>query len=237
MMKNQQYPSLVDFQDAMVVSLGAVEVIRQPLYDYAIYPTAGLGVLQFFVAQIGQGISASSGNGTNPKALSDTNMSQPGILPAPQAYWAQSLEVDFQPGSVSTANTFTIQDPSAHVAVAAAAVQAGANDKMNVLQSGALTFSIGTKPYYQEGPLYRYPTRPYVRLDTSISSNSATTAEEVKEYVSNTGQVLTFDPGLAIMTSLNFGVSITWPSVVATPSGFNGRLGVILDGFLFRAVQ
>lgn len=232
-----QYPTLDDFTQAMVVQEGAIEVIRQPIYDYQLYPTAGLTLIQFFQTQVGQGLSVSPGNANNAKTLNDTNMLLGGQLPAPQAYYAESIEINFDPGSVSTANTYTIQDPSAAVAAAAAAVQAGAHDVNAVYSTGALTFTIGMKPYYQEGPLYRFPSRQILRLDGATASNSATAVESIREKMSIDGDILKFDPGLAIMTSLNFGVTLTWPALVPTPSGFNGRLGVILDGWLYRAVQ
>lgn len=238
---NQRYPSLDDFANALVVKMGAIEIIRQPIYDYIVYPTAGLANLTFFQFPIGQGAgangSASPGNAGNAKTIADTNMQAQGAFPAPQAFWAQSIECDFQPGSSAAANTFAVQNPSNVAAAAAAAVQAGANDASTFYNSGSLTLAIGQKPYYQEGPLFRFPTRPILRLDVSVASNSATAVEVVKEKFSVDGELVTLDPGLGIMTSMNFGVTLAWPAVVATPSGFNGRVGIVLDGYLFRAVQ
>lgn len=238
---NQRYPSIDDFADALVVKMGAIEIIRQPYYDYQVYPTAGLAQLLFFQFPVGQGAgatgSAAPGNAGNAKTLADTNMQGAGAFPAPQAFWVQSIECDFQPGSSNVANTFAVQNPSNTVAAAAATVQAGANDVSTFYNSGALQLSIGQKPYYQEAPLFRFPTRPLLRLDVAVASNSATAVEVVKEKLSIDGPLVTLDPGLGIMTSMNFNVTLTWPAVVATPSGNNGRVGIVLDGYLFRAVQ
>ena len=236
---NQRYPSMRDFAKALVVKMGAVECIRQPLYDHVLYPTAGVAQLPFFQFPFGQGLSASPGNANNTKALTDTNLEggNAGMLPAPQAYWVESIELDFQPGSVATANTFTPQVPGNTVAAATAAVQAGAHDVNAFYSSGALNFTVGAKSYYQEGPLYRFPSRSSLRLYCSVASNSATAVECVKEKMNNDGEVVKLDPGIGIMTSMNFQVSLNWPAVVATPSGFNGRAGVYLSGWLYRPVQ
>lgn len=236
---NQRYPSLPDFAKALALKVGAVECIYQPFYDYNIYPTAGAASISFFQFPFGQGLSASQGNANNGKAYTDTNLEggNAGMLPAPQAFWVESIEVDFQPGSVSTANTFTPQTPGNTAAAAAATVQAGTHDCNAFYSGGALTFTVGAKPYYQEGPLFRFPTRPMLRLDTAVANNSATAVEAVKEKFSLDGDILKLDPGIGIMTSMNFNVTLTWPVAVATPSGFNGRAGVILGGWLFRPVQ
>ena len=234
---SQQYPTMQDFEKALALAQGAIEVIRQPLYDYNLYATAGVGNLQFFTFPQGQGLSVSPGNAGNAKQLTDTNLIVASQLPAPQAYWVASIEVDFEPGSSAAANTFAIQDPSAHVAQSTALVQAGENDKMNVLSSASLRLFIGQKVYYEEGPLYRFPPRTCDYLDVAIASNSVTTAEDLKALIWQEGDRVILDPGFAIMTSMNFGVTLAWPAVVNTPSGFNGRIGVILDGWQYRAVQ
>ena len=45
------------------------------------------------------------------------------------------------------------------------------------------------------------------------------------------------EPPVSLFSGQNFTVSLNWPAVVATPSGFNARLGVILDGYQFRNSQ
>ncbi|MGH6795931.1 MAG: hypothetical protein ACREDH_12240 [Methylocella sp.] len=233
----QSFPSLSDFKSYMTVQYGSVEVIKQSLYDTVIYPTAGLAQMLFFQNPIGQGLSASPGNAGLPKALSDTDLQLPGQLPAPQAFWVDSIEVDFQPGSSAAANTFALQIPGAFAAVAIATLQAGAHDVNAFYSTGALQFTIGTKPYLQEAALLRFPPKARFEYDVAVASNSATTAEVVKEKLKAGGRPYNLTPGLPIMTSMNFNVSLLWPVIVPTPSGFNGAVRVILDGWLFRAVQ
>lgn len=235
------FPNMEQFRAHMVNQLGAVEVVRQSLYDFQLYPTAGQAQLTFFALPQGQGLSASPGNANAVKQLSDTNMQGAGQLPAPQGFWIQSIEVDFQAGSVNTANTFTPQTAASSAAAPAAGtgiVQVGAvNDVNAVIGSGALVLTIGQKPYLQEAPLFRFPTKARREIDAAFAGNSATTANFGAATMRASGRPYVLEPGLSLMTSQNFSVTLNWPVVVATPSGFNGRIGVILDGWLFRAVQ
>lgn len=237
-MLNQQFPNLENFADHIVAVLGKVEVIRQPLYDYVLYPTAGSAQpFIFFGVPQGQGLSSSSGNAANPKGLADTNMQNAGLLPKPQAFWCEGIEFDFQPGSSAAANTYAIQIPAASVAAAAATVQAGENDVSNVLSGGVLTLTVSNKNYYQEGPLFRFPPATGFSLDTSVASNSATATALVKAKLKAEGEPCRLDPGLAIMETQAFQVTVQFPAAIATPSGFNARMGVTLPGWLFRPVQ
>ena len=233
----QNFPDLRAMAKSVAMSLDAVEVIRQPLYDYVVYPTAGVLFQQFFINPQGAGLSASQGFAGNGKALSDTNMQIGGQLASPQAFFCDGIEVDVQPGSVATANTFTPTITSAIVAANAAVNQAGAHDVNAVYTTGALTFNIGGKAYYTEGPLYQFPPRYSLTLDVGLASNSATAVEVLKEKLNVDGETMKLDPGVGIGTSMNFNVAINWPALVPTPSGFNARLGVVLSGWLFRAVQ
>lgn len=239
----QRYPGLQQFADNLTAALGKVEVIRQPIYDFILYPTAGSAApLQFFTIPIGQGISSSSGNVANPKGLTDTNMQLAGQLAAPQAFWCDGIEVDVQPGSSGAANTFVLQPPSSFLAVQTAGQQAGAQDVHAITGGGVLDFRISNKNYYQEGPLYRFPTRAARALESSIGAASlggagTNTGTKTYENMRVVGDPVRLDPGFGIMSSQAFGVSITYPVAIATPSGFNARIGVILNGWTFRPVQ
>lgn len=237
----QNFPSLNDFKEYMVNKLGEMEVIRQSLYDTLVYPTAGAANLLFFQNPIGQGLSASPGNAGNAKHLADTNMNNPGSLPAPQAFWIQSIELDFQPGSSNAANTFAQQIPGALVATDVVTAQAGAHDVNAFYTNGALSLVVGTKPYLNEAPLLRFPPKARFEMDAALSggAGAAATLERlhVKEKLRAGGRPYNMEPGIPLMTSQNFNVQLTWPVAVATPSGFNGSVRCILDGWLFRSVQ
>jgi len=234
---NQTYPDLQSFKNAIVAQPGSVEVIKQSLYDTVIYPTAGSVNIRFFQTQLGAGVSAVPGAAGGVKTLQDTNMTQAGQLPAPQAFWIQSIEVDVQPGSTATANQYALQLPKAQVAAAAAAVQAGAHDVNAIYSTGALTLTIGQKPYLRESPLLRFPPKARFELNAASASNSATAVESIVEKLRAGGRPYTLNPGLGLMSSMNFDVTLSWPVIVPTPSGFNARVMVKLDGWTFRAVQ
>jgi hypothetical protein len=236
-MKPQTYPSLQEMAANLAVDMGSIEVVKWELYDYLLYPTAGQARLGFFLNGIGQGLSTSPGNAGLPKAITDTNLTGAGVLPAPQAFWTEEIEVMCDPGAVSTANTFTVQIPAQFAAAAAIGVQAGSLDVNAILTTGALQFTISQKPYYQCAPLHRAPGLVRMQLDAALGQSSATVGEIVKEKAYATGSPLILDPGVGIMTAQNFGVDMFWPVAIATPSGFNARIGVVLSGWLFRGVQ
>lgn len=237
----QNFPDLNSFKTyAVGQNLGKDwEVIKQSLYDTAIYPQAGVVALNFFASAINGANSAQPGNATNPKTVRDTNMTQAGILPSPQMFFCSSVEVDAQPGSVTTANTFTLLAPFGSAAAPAAAtgiVQGiGVNDVNIILSTGSLKFTIMSKPYLEEAPLLRFPPKCRFELDGSISTNSATTAEAGAFKMKAGGRPYQLDPGLGIFSMQNFSVALGWDTVQATTN--NAQIRVILDGWLFRAVQ
>lgn len=237
----QNFPSREEFKAYMVTKLGEIEVLRQSLYDTLLYPTAGQAQLLFFQNPIGQGLSASPGNAGNAKQLSDTNMTQPGTLPAPQGFWVQSIEVVFKPGSSAAANTYALRTPGNLVATDVATAQAGAHDVNAFYMAGSLRFTVLTKPYLEEAPLLRFPpkARPEYTAALAGGAGAAATLERVhvNEVLVAGGRPYNLEPGIPLMTSGNFNVTLLWPVAVVTPSGFNGSAQVILDGWLFRGVQ
>ena len=234
------FPTLNDFARNEVGIKGKVELIWQPLFDWNIYPTAGIATLPFFSTPIGQGQSSQPAAAAAAKNASDTNLQQAGMLPSPQAFWVDGLEVCVDPGGSATANLYTVAVPTIFLAVAAAASNVIANDFARISKSGLLTFSIMQKNYYQESPINRFPQRSAIRADAAYGDNSATTGSLSTTLPRAEGVGVRFDPGLGIATNTNFSVVMTWPALVTTTapgSGFNARIGVFLNGWLFRAAQ
>ncbi len=237
----QKYPDMADFVNNQVGIQGKLEVIRQPLVDRILYPTAGIvGDMTFFATPQGAGQSTESGTaaGTT-KSAADTNMTQNGQLPAPQAFWVDGLEFSVNPGSVATANTYVTQLPTLFNATAAAAVQSGINDQNIILNSGAVSFSIGQKDYFNLSPLDQFPAAAYKRLDASLSiaGTNAQPAAYGAEFMYIGGEPRFFEPGFGIPTGMNFAVKVRWAALQATGSGFNARIQCQLKGWLFRAAQ
>lgn len=233
---SQQFPTIDKFRDYMVNQLGSIEVVAWSLYDTMLYPLAGVANLNFFQTQQGQGLSAQPGNANAAKSQADTNMELSGQLPSPQGFWIDSVEVYVEPGSSAVANTFALQIPSAIAAAAAATVQAGEHDVFSIYSTGALILTIGSKPYLREAPLLRFPPQRRKEFSAALTSNSATAVLGVKARAVADGRPYFTVPGLPIMTSQNFGVSLQWPAVVATQTN-NAQIKVALQGWLFRAVQ
>lgn len=239
----QNFPDLNSFAANIAAVLGKIEVIKQPLYDRILYPTAGIGALTFFSTPQGSGQSTESGVGANvAKSLADTNMTQQGQLPSPQAFWVDNIQVIVDPGSVAMANTFTTLSPVIFNATAAATVQAGITDVNTILNSGTLQLTVGQKPYFQLSPLAALPPQYRKRIDASasVTGTNAQPAVYGSQTLFSEGApmipVRKLDPGIGIPTGMNFSVTMTWPALNATPTN-NARIACHMDGWLFRAAQ
>lgn len=234
----QGIPSHYDFQAGRVTDPSRSEVIRQRLYDYQLYATAGNTQLSFFALPKGQGITSAPGATVgSAKTIHDTNLDQGNTLPSGLAFIVETIEVAFYPGSVATANTYTPAAVTAFAAVAAAAVMAQLNDVNAFYTSGLLEFNILAKNYLRETPLIAFPPKTFFRADLAAATNSATTAEVALGTMHVEGRPYIVEPKITLLPAVNFSVNLLWPGAVATPSGFNGRVGVILDGYQQRAGQ
>lgn len=227
------------FEAGAVVNASQSEVIKQTLYDFQLYATAGTAQMSFFQQPVGQGVTSAPGGvvGTA-KSVADTNMQLAGQLPSGVAYKIESIEVSFLPGSVSTANTYTMAALSLFNAAAAATVAGPVNDVNTFYQSGTLELNVLQKNYLRESPLMRFPPKATLDLSAAVSSNSATVGEVAVVLAKAGGRPYYMDVcPITIKPAIAFDVTLKWPGVVATPSGFNGRVGIILDGLMMRASQ
>lgn len=214
------------------------EVVRQRMYDFQLYPTAGQALMTFFSNPIGQGITSALGAAVgSAKTYADTNMEVSGQLARPKSYLLESIEIVFEPGASGAASTFTAVTPNQFVAVAANAQLAQLADVNTVRQSGWLELYIGSKTYLYEAPLGTFPPKVRLEMDAAIASNSATTAEVAAVAAKWGGRPYYMDPPLTLETLQNFAIYLKWPGAVATPSTFNARIGVVFDGVLFRLSQ
>jgi hypothetical protein len=230
-------PSLSSLKQYAVNRQGA-EGIRQSLFDFLLYPTAGQTQFNFFATPQGQGLTSAVGaTAGTAKTIADTNMEAAGMLPAGKSYLITSIEVSFFAGSVSTANTYTLASPVIFNATAAVAVEAQIADVNSFYQSGSLKLFIGSKTYLEEAPLLRFPPKTQLTFDGAVASNSATTAQVGFVSGKISGRPYVVEPPIYLENNQNFVVQLNYPAAVATPSGFNARVGVILDGYLYRNSQ
>jgi hypothetical protein len=231
-------PTSADFNSRRVTNPSQSEIVRQRFYDYQLYPTAGTTQLSFFSSAVGQGITTAVGATVGAaKTLWDTNLSISSTLPSGQAFMIESIEVVFVPGSVSTTNTFTLIKPYEFNATAAATLGGQLADVNSFYQSGLLELNILQKNYLRETPMIVFPPKTSLNIDTAVSSNSATTAANIVQNGRAAGRPYYISPEIALQPAVNFEVLIRYPAAVATPSGFNARVGVILDGYFMRASQ
>ncbi len=209
-------PALTELQQYNVNRLGMTEGIRQSLYDFTTYDSAGHTQLTFFQQPIGQG----------GKTKADTNMESAGQLPQPKNFFITSIEVHFYPGS--TIDTF---------AAAAAAAPSQADDVYKLMPTGYLDMFIGSKSYLTEAPIGRFPATTGLKLNSALASNSATVGMIKSEYANFGGKPYILDPGVLLVPNQNFNITLNWPAAVALPSGVDARIGVILNGYLYRNSQ
>lgn len=199
---------------------GVLNKYRQPLYDYQVYAAAGQNSMTFMQTPQGQG----------GRTFSDTNMVAAGMLPAPQKFDADGIEVLFVPGAGVPVSTFGAEAAAKFI-----------NDVAAVyLQPARLVFTIGQMAYAFDSPLVNFAPRRW--LDGFAAAADASTAganlQTVVGYATAKGEPYRIDPIVQIPPNQNFTVQITWDNgAVALPSTVAGRIGVRLNGYLYRAVQ
>jgi hypothetical protein len=233
-----ELPSASDFNSRRVTNPEQSEVFRQRLYDYQLYATAGVAQQTFFAVPVGQGITSTVGAVVgSPKTKSDTNMDVGSTLPSGLAFLIESIEVPFWPGLSAVANTYTPFNVSLFAAANAASVVASANDVNTFYQSGRLELNILQKLYLTETPLCAFPPKTYIGGDFALASTSATPGEVGLATTRASGRAYYIEPSICLQPAVNFNVTLNWPAAVPTGSGFNGRVGVVLDGVFMRASQ
>lgn len=231
-------PTGADFDAGRVTNANQSAVIKARYYDWNLYATAGTTVMNFFSTAIGQGVTSALGAtvGTT-KTEADTNLVLPKQLSSGIEFLIDSIEVHFLPGSVSTANTYTPAAISVFNAAAAAAVAGALNDVNTILQSGVLTLKVLNMIFLKDGPLLSFPPKMYIDHTSTFATNSATVGEIAAVNARSVGRPWYVNPKITLQPAVSFEVKVEWPGAVATPSGFNARMGVVLDGFEMRAGQ
>lgn len=229
-------PNAGDFQRYRVTNPDSSEVIRQRLYDFQIYPVAGQQEFTFFNQGQGNGVTSTPGAVVgSAKMQSDTNMQLGGQLPSGVEYLAETVEVWFTPGSSAVANTFVpAKFTTDATAVLAAAPISALNDMELFYNTGLLEWNILQKPYLTETPLKVFPPRVWFEVDAAL----ATTAAELAIASAHVaGRVYYLEPQIALQPATNWSIKIKYPAAQANPSGFVGRVGIVLDGYMRRASQ
>lgn len=206
-----------------VVNKPGWEIVRQSLYDSAVYAAAGQTQLSFFQAPVGQ----------NGKTNSDTNMRLAGQLPTNQLFLIQEIDVYFFPTRPSVA----AQLPAAFGAQAIAQI---VNDAYVFNTGGTLTLFIGSKNYLQEAPLMKFPAARQFHIEAAAAD--ATTAganmQTRVNFAASVGRPYVIDPNITLIENQNFSVTLAWEEgATALPSGNPAKVFVSLEGSLARRSQ
>jgi hypothetical protein len=198
------------------------EAVRQSFYDFQAYAQAGQSQLIFFQVPAGQ----------SSKTASDTNTTNAGMLPANQQYLLESIEVVFFP----TVPAVAAQNPAAFGAQAVAQI---VNDVYIVGRTGNLVLFIGSKPYLTEAPLGRFPAKTHFNLQAAAAdvSTAGSSFQTRIAFGFWSGRPYLLSPTkLLLIPTQNFSVTLNWPEGVQALTNA-GRIGVILDGILYRKSQ
>lgn len=217
-MRGANIPQLEDLLNYDVNRRGEYEGIRQSFYDFTTYAAAGQTELQFFQIQKGQG----------GKTIEDTNMTSGGQLPQPQHFLVESIEIYLYPGV----------DP-VNAGAGALAASNYSNDMNAVAKQGALDFFIGSKSYLIEAPLNRFPPKTKMETDYAVhyTESAPADAQFASDYAAWCGRPYYLDPPVLLVPNQNFSVTLVWRNAVALPSTTDARIGVVLDGLLYRQSQ
>lgn len=208
---------------------GVKDAIWAPLYDYQTYANAGSLSMNFFANPIGSGTTSAPG-ASGQKTLNDTNMISSSQLGQGNEFYCTGIEFLFWPGI----------EPG-RGAIALANVGLFADDVWTLLKSGLLTFTVQQRNYAQDGPLGKFPPATRLSVKSALSvvaDTNSTTTPTVEEIVYATGAGLRYEiVPVRIVSNQNFTVNVSWPALVALPSGVDGRVGVRLRGWLIRDAQ
>lgn len=211
------------------------DVIWNPLYDFAAYPSGGIpgNALSFFSNQQGQGLSSAPGVGTNvPKTLFDTNLQAPNQLTLGNEFYSIGSETLWYPGvNNNTTTPFGIYPGRLN---ATTTVGLFVNDIWAVGNQGFKALKVGTDRFYiQDGPLCLFPPATRLAVNSALSGYDVTNTGAEIAYAAWSGETYTIVP-VYIQTNQLFTVVYSFPTQIALPSGQIGRIGERLRGYLVR---
>lgn len=213
-------PTVAETQRWNTTMHGWTDAIRWSFYDYQSYPAAGFVQQSYFAVPQGQ----------NGKTFADTNMKTAGLLPSPQRFLCDAVEVLFTSGAT------VAKGANAEAALATSYI----DDVVAALQNPSwLEFKIGEKSYVFDGPLVVFPPRRRLSIEAALSDTTTAAASQLSiiGYAQAAGDPYEVIPPQVIPPNQNFSVTLNFPAAIALPSGVNGRIGVRLNGLLYRGVQ
>lgn len=219
--RSNSIPTVDQLSQYSVNRQNQYEGIRQCLYDYQAYASAGTTQLSFFQVPVGQG----------GKTYEDTNMVSAGTLPSPIKFLIQSIEVFFFPGVLNV--------PAEDTAAPFVAPQF-INDVAALNKTGWLELNVGSKNYLREAPIGVFPPKTGLRGNAAMADSIAgatASSFNMASFAQFGGRPYFIQPEVLLEPTQNFTVTLNWGAAVPMPSSAIGRIGIKLDGILYRLSQ
>lgn len=183
------------------------EAFKASLYDFQDYAAAGQTSLTFFAVPAGQ----------SSKTYADTNMTLAGMLPSPDKFIVETIEIFVFPlNAIDTVASTTTN------------AAGNADDVYKFIKSGFLEFNIGSKTVLREAPLGKFPPSVGMRLEESHAVTATSVALFRSSYAVPSGLLYRCQPEIALFPGENFSVTMNWPAAVTW--SVLGRVGVVLGG-------
>lgn len=216
------------------VGTGDTDVVWWPLYDSVAYPSAGLAQFAFYSNPIGQGTSSTPGAGAVVKTIYDTNLQVNNQLTSGNEFFMIGSESNFMPGVSNAALPLTVLPGRTNLPTT---VGIFANDIWSVGQGGIKTFTVGTdRKYFQDGPLAIFPPSQRLAGFSALANETSTTgagAGMEVTYATWSGELYTMIP-VYIQANQNFTITVSYATIIPTPSLQIGRLIDRMRGYLIR---
>ena len=95
----------------------------------------------------------------------------------------------------------------------------------------------------EEAPVGRFPPKTKIEAEFAVALEFkqavAANAEEqvTMDLAYMCGRPYFINPATLLIPTQNFKVTLNWATAVALPSGQDARIGVVLDGVLYRQSQ
>lgn len=189
------------------------EQIGAVLFDTVAYTSAATVALNLFNAV---------------RAPQLSNMEIPSQLPNPKAFLIRAISFN------------VLHNPTSTARAAAGAVTTGALDDIaQLIDTGVLTLTIGSKPYAQF-PLWALPgtSGPYgIFGSDGNTADPGNTTQVARTGYPMHGNGFTLSKPVPIVPMMNFIVVLTWPLAITLSLGGTLNVQVIFDGTLIRPVQ
>ena len=186
---------------------GDKEGIWEPRYDYQTLAAAGAASQRFFIDPVG----------TANKTIADTNMELSGQIPKGQAFLITGIQFEMYPGE----------------AIQQSSISEFAEDIYQVYKGGVLVLKIGSKEYATQGNLMKFPPINRLCMDSAVSDTNASAISSYLYAVAGGKEYQV--RRLLLESNQNFSVEVR--ELAALPSGNDARIGVSLNGFLYRNAQ